>query len=516
MERMPDGDGAGTVDAATAHIQLVSLGHNCGPKLSFKHLGRGAETLPFDWIRTRLAGVFDFLRNDFAGFYTFTTREAVPGIPNMVMHRGPLHSFWHDDPTDPGMREKYGRRIERLQRISAHSQPVLFVRVAVTKLELRQVDELLEELQARFGKHSHLLLVLNFQEAAKGAAVVDGRSHLMVYMLEKEAHTLYKYTAYAEPIRTALGWMVGRPTQAMRFPNLEHLERVAKEISNGTEGLGGLRAFEDETCGGVPTGADAVQAVSLGCHWGPRLAMDQLRCRCEDMPFDRIWLSLDGLLHFLQTSFSGFFDHASRQPVPGQDGMVVYRDSVHSFWYDDIGSAEVRAAYKRRIEAFLRLDAAQSPIVFLRVASSPAEVAQMPRLLGELQGRFGAECYVLLVLDYQDIKGPGVVQGCPNLLVYFLEADPASTEPVAADEPHAGRRYAEPLRTALKWMVGEPFSAMSFPSLAAVEQFVADSMPCVGIGGVLAFDEAAPQSPCEAEVAEDAIAEPSPGGCIAA
>merc|ERR1719482_1722582 len=78
MERLPSGMGAQTLDKATEHIRLVSLGHNCGPKLSFQHLGRGAETLPFDWCRTRLESLLYYMRNDFEGWFDFVTRSAIP------------------------------------------------------------------------------------------------------------------------------------------------------------------------------------------------------------------------------------------------------------------------------------------------------------------------------------------------------------------------------------------------------------------------------------------------------
>merc|ERR1711879_773514 len=99
----------------------------------------------------------------------------------MVMYRGCLHSFWHDNPTEPSMREKYQRRIARFNRIDAASQPVLFVRIAATTDELLRAQELLGELQKRFGEQAHLLLGLNFQEAVSGAAFVEGHPKLMIY-----------------------------------------------------------------------------------------------------------------------------------------------------------------------------------------------------------------------------------------------------------------------------------------------------------------------------------------------
>merc|ERR1719375_1446250 len=60
-------------------IRLVSLGCYCGPKLSFRALERDAETLPFDWCRTRIDGLLHFLQNDFDKFFHYDTREVVPG-----------------------------------------------------------------------------------------------------------------------------------------------------------------------------------------------------------------------------------------------------------------------------------------------------------------------------------------------------------------------------------------------------------------------------------------------------
>merc|ERR1719247_867106 len=66
-----------TADPAKDAIPLVSLGCSCGPKLSFKEIGRGAETLPFDWVRTRLSAVTHFLSSDFQGFFDFTYTEEI-------------------------------------------------------------------------------------------------------------------------------------------------------------------------------------------------------------------------------------------------------------------------------------------------------------------------------------------------------------------------------------------------------------------------------------------------------
>ena len=59
----------------------------------------------------------------------------------MTTYRSYYHSFWHDDPTDPGMHERYLRRIKRFNGIDASVKPVLFVRTIPSTLELEKVPE---------------------------------------------------------------------------------------------------------------------------------------------------------------------------------------------------------------------------------------------------------------------------------------------------------------------------------------------------------------------------------------
>ncbi|OLQ08033.1 hypothetical protein AK812_SmicGene8533 [Symbiodinium microadriaticum] len=114
-------DAAPLADAETAHVQLVSLGSYCGPKLSFQKMGRGAETLPFDWIRTRMSGILRLLRilpgSNFEGFYDFVTQMRVPdtGLSRCQQRH-----------------ERYNRRIARLWDIDSEVRPVLFVRSIVS------------------------------------------------------------------------------------------------------------------------------------------------------------------------------------------------------------------------------------------------------------------------------------------------------------------------------------------------------------------------------------------------
>merc|ERR1719326_241609 len=112
-------------------IPLVSLGCSCGPKMAFDELGRGAETLPFDWMCTTIEGVIGFLSTDFQGFFQYNSQENAH-LPEsgtrITVFRSTRHSWWHDDPNDPATQEKYNRRIQRLNSMKAFNEPILFVR----------------------------------------------------------------------------------------------------------------------------------------------------------------------------------------------------------------------------------------------------------------------------------------------------------------------------------------------------------------------------------------------------
>mmetsp|Transcript_40779 Transcript_40779/g.118145 ORF Transcript_40779/g.118145 Transcript_40779/m.118145 type:complete len:379 (-) Transcript_40779:58-1194(-) len=248
LERYPKG--VTVCDEQQNSVRLVSLGCYCGPKLSFQKIGRGAETLPFDWIRTKLEAVLHFMRSDFDAFYdTATDRVPVPDSSGMIAFRGPMRSFWHDDPTEPSMQERYGRRIARFGDIDARSGGlVLFVRVAGHTDELRRAPELLDGLVCCFGEGSRLLLVLNFQKRAQGPAVVVGLHRLMMYHLPSEAHMRDSAnfgTPYVDAVRVALDWALGRPMLARQFPNLEALAAEVTPDDWGSRGLGGLRVYDD-------------------------------------------------------------------------------------------------------------------------------------------------------------------------------------------------------------------------------------------------------------------------------
>mmetsp|Transcript_2208 Transcript_2208/g.3766 ORF Transcript_2208/g.3766 Transcript_2208/m.3766 type:complete len:441 (+) Transcript_2208:68-1390(+) len=243
MERLADG--VAKFDPLTDGVQLVSLGCYCGPKLSFKKMGRGSETLPFDWMRTRLDGLLDFMRNDFHGFFTFCSQEPVPGS-HMVVYRNFNHSFWHDDPTDTRMQEKYQRRFDRFQSIDAGSKPVLFVRVIATTDEIPRLTELTTELRNRFGSQACLLAIVSMQQSLSGSALVDNCPDLMLHYLPANAYGTAaenNEATYGRAIQDALDWIVNREVSVMQFPNLLAARAVANPSNVGDEAFG-LKAFE--------------------------------------------------------------------------------------------------------------------------------------------------------------------------------------------------------------------------------------------------------------------------------
>jgi hypothetical protein len=229
-------------------IPLVSLGCSCGPKLSFKDIGRGSETLPFDWVRSRVAGVIDLISTNFRDFYKFSTRQEcrAPGDEHpMIMFRGTDHSFWHDDPTDGAMKERYDRRIERFGRVGSQAQQhgVLFVRSAAESGELRRAGELSNLLVQKFGPHATLLFIVDFQgDDALGSCIVKDYPNLMIHF--NDTTKCNSAAPYGKAITTALDWVVGRGVSAGQLPTLQDALSIVKPTDWGMYGQGGVIAFD--------------------------------------------------------------------------------------------------------------------------------------------------------------------------------------------------------------------------------------------------------------------------------
>eukprot|EP00931_Biecheleriopsis_adriatica_P074991 TRINITY_DN48955_c0_g1_i1.p1 TRINITY_DN48955_c0_g1~~TRINITY_DN48955_c0_g1_i1.p1 ORF type:complete len:884 (+),score=155.10 TRINITY_DN48955_c0_g1_i1:130-2652(+) len=537
MDQLPDGQAR--KDSGTEHIMLVSLGCFCGPKLSFKNIGRGAETLPFDWMRTRHQGLMHFLgntwddSNGYNGFFDFVSKKVVPGC-NMTTYRDFYHSFWHDDPTDTGMRTRYIRRIKRFNEIDADTKPVLFVRTVPTTEELKDVPELLQLLMKRHGQQAYLLLIIDFQATAQGAALVEGYPSLMVYYLPGSSHKDEEglpAPPYGVPVNLALDWIIGRSVQAMQFVSMEKIIECADPTGWGLNGLGGLYAFEQslepapettlaqqpkqllqlpavvsgdliahysaEMAQASSPSTDGITLVPLGCCGLTKASILSMGIPSEDLPFDWIQISDAGLLHFLRKGFEapirdglgaggqrpsekhGFFDFATRKKVP-ESSLVMCRSHVHSFWHDDPADPEVRAKFDRQFDLFNSLGLGGEIVLFVRAVATEAELLRAGELMQALSKKFGTQAALLMICDFQNgVQGPHMVEGCDDLMVYFLEAS-AHQEKVP---------YRKPIESALAWLNGDEFQAAyaaDVRSLHALAQPTAWGN--TGLGGLHAFE----------------------------
>jgi hypothetical protein len=200
-----------------SNVRLVSLGCYCGPKLTFRKLKCDAETLPFDWIRTRIDGLLHFLTTDFDKFFHYDTRQP-SGM--MLMQRSYYHSFWHDDLTDPENVEKLKRRIERFQSIDANSDPVLFVRAVCADDEMQHIDKLYQVIQ-QFGRNAKLLVLVDFQPEDQ-AVIIEDSKNMLLYKVSGAAHQVDNGGApYVTPISAGIAWaQSGHVPDARSAPSL--------------------------------------------------------------------------------------------------------------------------------------------------------------------------------------------------------------------------------------------------------------------------------------------------------
>lgn len=525
LDQLGDRDpGENRASADTDHIMLISLGAYCGPKLTFQKIGRGAETLPFDWCRTRIEGLLHYLRNSFEGFFDFTTRKPVPDA-KMIMFRDWYHSFWHDDPTDKGMIERYKRRIDRFDHIGDHSRPLLFVRVAATTDELHKVLELLNELLARFGPALGLLVILNFQKTASGAAFVEGVPNLLLYFLEGGVHARPGGVPYRKPVICGLDWMARKEFDAMRFPTLDHVLDCVDPTHWGFTGLGGLRAFEDGQLdlelverGGAIVGRielerhspkapapkidDHIICISLGCAPETKLALQKMHRGSLSLPFDWVRTSHRGITHFVNNDFQDFLSHSTDLLVPGCHENV-FRSKYHSFWHDDPKEHLVQKDYAERIDHLRALQKDTQPLLFIREVASTTEVIFAHEILDAITLRFGGRACLLLIVNCQRTSlGPHVVEGLDDLLAYFVEVSSASD--AGPGDLGAPISYEVAINCAVRWMKGDALEAVCVDDLQKLAELADETHRGLwGPGGLSIVDHVDLQNPsCDSQQAQ--------------
>jgi len=196
-------------------------------------------------------------------------------------------------------------------------------------------------------------------------------------------------------------------------------------------------------------------------------------------------VTVDGLIHFLDSDFDGFFDFVTEEKVPDNSTARTFRSYQHSFWHDDPTTELMRNKYTRRIARFGQIDASSSSVLFVRAAATSEEVKDAGRLLECLQRKFGPEALLLMVLDFQgkEAMGPITVEGHDNLLLYFLDT-------VCGIAP-----YCAPVRIGLDWAAGREIPISHVDSLTAAHALALETdWGLVGTGGVLAFEGVFPAS----------------------
>lgn len=432
------------------------------------------------------------------------------------MYRDYYHSFWNDDLSEKG-KEGYKRRITRIQTINAKKETVLFVRAVASTEELLRAGELAEMLLEKFGPLSHLLVIVNFQRAVKGACILEGTSNLMVYLLEGEAHADPNGTPYSKPILAALDWAAGQDIDAMTFPALENISKVVDIVENGLTAIGGLRSFEESVDGSVltpdveeeksvwaastseplgdsemlenacksfvkPIYDDGVYGVSLGCSAGTKMSLQLMGRGFIPLPFDWIRTTIEGIVHFLNSDFANFFDFDTSNTVPGQ-AFSMYRSKRHSFWHDDPTSADVQTKYKQRIDNLRGLREEKCQLLFVRSVACSDEILAVDSLLDCLHSLFGELCCLLLIVDFQHTStGVFSVEDKDDLLVHFL---PASV--------HDGETASAPYRAAIsdgfEWMKGGEMESQLVTSLEELHQLSQTTRwGMCGLGQMNAFE----------------------------
>jgi len=198
------------------------------------------------------------MRSDFEGFFDYKTKT--PNLGGMTMYRSKHHSFWHDDPDDAGMRERYTRRIQRFQAIDASTEPVLFVRAMASTDELALAGELSKELTERFGEKAHLLLIVDFQTRAQGPAIVRGLLGNVLLYYHRCEDREPSFAPYMKPITTALHWAAGKPINAMEMGSMAEATRVIEKTDWGFNAHGNVRSFEEEAAH-VPPATQSMPAM---------------------------------------------------------------------------------------------------------------------------------------------------------------------------------------------------------------------------------------------------------------
>lgn len=161
--------------------------------------------MPFDWIRITIRGVIEALETDFGDFLQC---NGVDDSGSSYVSKD--RRFFHDVLSDPRDLEKYRRRFERFRALrnckDPTAQPLLFVRVLDSTVELLEVEALHDALEEYFAGLFNppvwLLVILDCQWADQ-ALFFRERPRLVLHTISWQRGVLREYELDRPPFVTA-------------------------------------------------------------------------------------------------------------------------------------------------------------------------------------------------------------------------------------------------------------------------------------------------------------------------
>ncbi|CAK9061285.1 Uncharacterized protein R408 [Durusdinium trenchii] len=149
----------------------------------------------------------------------------------------------------------------------------------------------------------------------------------------------------------------------------------------------------------------SARCVSLGTSCSVAAALQALDLRGEAGPFDWLRISARSVGYLLRTGFRDFFDIEYTQSRPGER-IASAKHWQGSFWHHDVTDINVRLAFDRRIERFLRIPAGRD-MIFLRAMNHLEELDEIMDLFLILKLHFQKARRVRLavLIDLQEAEG---------------------------------------------------------------------------------------------------------------
>mmetsp|Transcript_11407 Transcript_11407/g.26355 ORF Transcript_11407/g.26355 Transcript_11407/m.26355 type:complete len:293 (+) Transcript_11407:28-906(+) len=243
-------------------VSCIPLGSWCGPAVSLKHLGLREAAYPFDWNRTDLQAIFDFVESGFVRFFSFQRVDDHSEATGDNKWHGKLtfcgdhHSVWHEDLRENSEHEKYLRRIDRF--FHNPSERLLFIRAVNGDDELEDAPALLELLENHFpNKEVFLLMIIDAQHTTSRHVVRCTGDRLLVFrnswrLIESGDPYEGSVPGYHEPILWALDYVKFFP-DVSRWKLRRSLNSLLKTTRPYTSG----RPQEEPWIPDVPGGSDS-------------------------------------------------------------------------------------------------------------------------------------------------------------------------------------------------------------------------------------------------------------------